>query len=47
MELEGGEGGSIHMKPVTLRANGTYTAPERTAYTPVTVDLPRAYGARF
>ena len=36
--LEGG-GGDIEVKPLTVTENGTYTAPEGDAYSPVTVNV--------
>lgn len=36
----GGGGTSVDVEPLAVNANGTYTAAEGTAYSPVTVDVP-------
>ena len=36
----GGGGGGVTPEPLSVTANGTYTAPSGTAYTPVTVNVP-------
>ena len=35
---QGGAGATV--EPLSVTANGTYTAPEGTAYSPVTVNVP-------
>ena len=37
----GGGGTSVDVEPLAVNANGTYTAAEGTAYSPVTVDVPQ------
>ena len=37
--LEAGEGGDITVEPLSVTANGTYTAPNGKAYSPVTVNV--------
>lgn len=37
----GGGGGDIDVEAVTFNANGTYTAPDGKAYSPVTVNVPQ------
>ena len=38
-------GGGVTIEPLPVTANGTYTAEEGTAYTPVTVNVPNSYAA--
>lgn len=40
----GGGGTSVDVEPLAVNANGTYTAAEGTAYSPVTVDVPSGGG---
>lgn len=41
----GGGGGDITVESKSIDANGTYTAPEGKAYSPVTVSVPNSYAA--
>lgn len=40
MPQSGGGGSSVSVEPITITKNGVTTAPEGTAYSPVTVDVP-------
>lgn len=42
----GGGGGSVDVVELSVTANGTYTAPEGTAYSPVVVSIP-VYNGEF
>lgn len=42
---DGGGGSSVTVEPLTVTQNGTQTAPEGKAYSPVTVNVPNSYGA--
>ena len=39
-DVTGGGGGEVQIEPLSVDANGTYTAPSGTAYSPVTVAVP-------
>lgn len=41
----GGGGPQINVSQLDVPANGTYTAPEGEAYSPVVVDVPNTYTA--
>lgn len=40
-------GGGVTVEALSVTANGTYTAPEGKAYSPVTVTIPSATGVSF
>ena len=40
---EGGEESSVTVEPLDITENGSYTAPEGTAYSPVVVNVPNSY----
>lgn len=42
--LQAGEGGSVIVEPLSVTANGTYTAPSGEAYSPITVNVPSVSG---
>lgn len=39
-KLNGGGGSGVTVEPLSVTENGTYTAPEGKAYSPVTVNVP-------
>ena len=41
----GGGGSTVTVEPLSVTENGTYTAPDGEAYTPVTVAVPNTYSA--
>ena len=43
--LSNGGGPQINVQQLDVTSNGTYTAPEETAYSPVVVDVPNTYSA--
>ena len=42
--IQGGGGGGVTVEPLNVTENGTYTAEEETAYSPVSVNVPQVSG---